>query len=428
MEGRASLGQASNVPPRLLRDRPDPRERSGFTGSVAEQHGPADRLERAPSGHPTSLPEYTADHVASDDPQLHAERLFKTFLGPLVVGGVLLPGKLFGGKNALSIGDGRMPSDVDLVSRTELTRVRIARKLAPVDRFEPNPDGNEWALAAVLHDLVQATHPGFDATFRRSGPKRVLEVAELTLGRVASPQNVGDALSRHTWFSRMFDLARTDTDVRWWTGSERFLGTEPPKRLTAWPEIRRVTQTRIPRALMDLPTSGSAVDPTRFATVIETFLQKTPLTDLATVDRAAPVFVWNHENLSLTATHAGRTIVNRALSLCPQRAVDQALGRATKQLFTAKALRALFVAVDLLRDRALQAAVGRLGKDNLEPLTLGPEQNDASFAISAGALVASHWIAQTGGGFNENDRRAILQVLAPAASSATAKEVQALLA
>lgn len=365
--------------------------------------------------------------MAKEDPQSLCERLFKTFLGPLVVGGTMLPGKLFGGKNALAIGDHRAPSDVELLSRAELTRVRIARKLAPIDTLDPAPTGNEWAIAAVLHDLVQSTHPGFDALFRRSAPKRILDVLEKTLDRIPPPINVGDALSRHTWFSRMFELARTDIDVKWWTGSERFLGTDPPKRLTAWPEVRRVTQTRTPRPLMELPTSGSSVDPQRFTWITETVLRKLPLTDLATLNRATPTFVWTHENLSLTATHAGRTIVNRALALLPQKAVDTALGRATKQLFSARAVRALFVAVDLLRDRALMAAQARLGKDEPEPLALGPDQNDAAFAIGTGALVASHWIAQTGGGFNEADRRAILLVLGPAAQSSAAKEVQALL-
>ena len=374
-----------------------------------------------------SFPQTSRADMAKDDPQTLCERLFKTFLGPLVVGGTMSPTKLFGGKNALSIGDHRQPSDVDLLSRCELTRVRVGRKLAPIDTLEPAPVGNAWALAAVLHDLVQSTHPGFDAVFRRSGPKRILEVAEKTLDRIVPPVNVGDALSRHTWFSRMFDLARTDIDVRWWTGSERFLGTDPPARLTAWPEVRRVTQTRMPRPLMDLPTSGSAVDAQRFAWVTEAFLRKTPLTDLATANRAAPTFAWTHENLSLSATHAGRTIVIRALALLPQRAVDTALGRATKQLFLAKAVRALFIAVDVLRDRALMAASARLSNDNPQPLALSPDQNDAAFAIGTGALVASHWIAQTGGGFNEAERRGMLQVLAPAASSAAAKDVQALL-
>ena len=365
--------------------------------------------------------------MAKDDPQTLAERLFTTFLGPLVIGGAMLPGKLFGGKQALSIGDHRAPTDVDLLSRTELARVRVARRLAPIDTLDGTPSGAEWALAAVLHDLVQSTHPGFDAAFRRSGPKRILEVIEKTLERIPIAANVGEALSRHTWFSRMFELARTDVDVRWWTGSERFLGTEPPARLTAWPEVRRVTQTRTPRPLMELPTSGSAVDVQRFGWVAEAFLKKSPLTDLATADRLAPAFVWSHENLSFSATQAGRTMIGRALSLLPQKEVDAALGRATKQLFAAKAVRALFVAVDLLRDRALEAATARLSKDDPEPLVLGAEATDASFALGAGALVATHWIARTGGGFSENERRAILQVLAPAAGSQAAKDVQALL-
>ncbi|MBX3258898.1 MAG: hypothetical protein KF782_04215 [Labilithrix sp.] len=376
--------------------------------------------------------------MAKDDPQALCERLFSTFLGPLVVGGTMLPGKLFGGKNALALGDHRQPSDVDLLSRSELARVRIARRLAPIDTLSPAPSGSEWALAACLHDIVQATHPGFDAVFRRSGPRRILDVVEKTLARVPAPLNVGDALSRHTWFSRMFDLARTDVDLRWWTGSERFLGTEPPKRLTAWPELRRVTETRTPRPLMELPASSSAVELTAFTAAMEAFLRKTPLTDLATMTRAAPAFAWTHESLALAATQAGRTIVGRALAQLPQRAVDTALGRATRQLFAAKATRALFVAVDLLRDRALLAASARLSgagrmngtagsADEPEPLAIGAESTDAAFAVGAGALVASHWIAQTGGGFGEAERRAMLQVLAPAAQSAAARDVKALL-
>ena len=74
------------------------------------------------------------------------------------------------------------------------------------------------------------------------------------------------------------------------------------------------------------------------------------------------------------------------------------------------------------------AAEARIGVDREpDPLTLGPEHNDASFAMSAGALAASHWIAQTGGGFAENERRLLLRVLAPAASSSAAGEVKALL-
>lgn len=378
--------------------------------------------------------------MAKDDPQALADRLFSTFLAPLVIGGAMIPGKPIGGKQALSLGDGRPPTDVDLAAHAGLARVRVARKLAPVDTFDAAPTAHEWALAAVLHDLVQSTHPGFDAAFRRSGPRRILDVIDKTLERIPPPSDVGETLGRHTWFSRMFELTRTDVDLKWWTGSERFLGTDPPARLTAWPEFRRVTQTRIPRPLMDLPTSGSAVDANRFARIAQTFLLKTPLTDLATLDRATPAFVWTQENLTFAATQAGRTIVSRALALLPSRTTDAALGRATKQLFAARALRALFVAVDLLRDRALRAASAQLEKDGGASSKNGPDPirldadaaennaaGDASFALSAGAIVASEWIAQTGGGFGERERRAMLQVLAPAASSSAAREVKALL-
>jgi hypothetical protein len=365
--------------------------------------------------------------MAKEGPQELCDRLFTTFLAPLVLGGEMRPIKAIGGKNALSIGE-RPPGDVDALSRTQLARVRVARKLAPIDRFEPAPTEHEWALAAMLHDLVIATHPGFNAVFRRSGPTRILSVIEKTLERIPAPRTAGDALSRHTWLSRMFDLARTDVEVRWWTGSEKFLGEEPPARLTAWPELRRVQQTRTPHPLMDLPASGGVVDADRFTSVVTELLARTPLTDLATINRSTPVFEWRHETLTLCATSAGRTVVLRAFAVLPERQVDAALGRATRQLFAVKALRAVSVAIDLLRDRALMSATARIGLDREpEPLTLGAEPNDASFAISAGALAASHWIAQTGGGFAEDERRLLLRVLAPAASSSAASEVKALL-
>ena len=108
-------------------------------------------------------------------------------------------------------------------------------------------------------------------------------------------------------------------------------------RLLAWPEVRRVQQIRTPRPLMDLPTAGSAVDGSRFVSVVEEFLKRTPLTDLATCHRQAPTFAFTHENLALAATHAGRTLILRALAVLPERAVNAALGRALRQLFSARA-------------------------------------------------------------------------------------------
>ena len=367
--------------------------------------------------------------MARETPQELCERLFLTFFAPLVMGGAMRPEKPIGGKMALSIGDGRPPSDFDLLSKVQLARVRVARKLAPIDLFEPAPTAAEWTIAAMLHDLVQATHPDFDAVFRRSGPERILVVIEKTLAYVPAPPNVGDALSRHSWFSRVLDLARTDVEVKWWTGKETFLGTEPPHRLTAWPDLRRVQQTRTPRTLTELAGSGSVVVIERFEALVSRLLAKSPLTDLATIARATPFFEWTHETLALVSMSAGRTMALRAFAHLPDaKRVDGALGRATRQLFKQKATRSALIAIDLLRDRALAAAVARLATDALpEPIALGAETSDASFALSAGALAASQWMAQPGSGFGDAERRAILQVLAPAANSAAAKELRTLL-
>jgi hypothetical protein len=127
-------------------------------------------------------------------------------------------------------------------------------------------------------------------------------------------------------------------------------------------------------------------------------------------------------------SRAGRTVVLRALAQLPDAGVDAALGGATRKLFAAKAVRALGLAIDVLRDRALMAAEARIGLErDPEPLTLGPEHNDAAFAISAGALAASHWLTHEGGGFADAERQLLLRVLAPAATSTSAREVKALM-
>ncbi len=366
--------------------------------------------------------------MAKDDPQALCERLFSTFLAPLVLGGTMHPTHAFGGRNALFIGEGRTPADVDTLSRVTLARVRVARRLVPVDRFEPAPTAAEWALAAMLHDLVIATHPDFDAVLRRSWPRRMIEIVDKTLERIPKPANVGEILSRHTWLGRMFEITRTDVEVRWWTGSQKFLGADPPARLLAWPELRRVQQTRTPHTLMELPGAGSAIEPTRFTSCVTQLLAHTPLTDFVTLERTAPSFAWTHDNLALASTHAGRTAILRALAQKPNRIVDAALGRATRPLFAARATRALLVAIDLLRDRALAAATARLGHDrDPEPLAPPVESSDAAFAISVGALAASFWIGQTGGGFNDRDRRYVLEILKPAADAPAARDVRALL-
>jgi hypothetical protein len=354
------------------------------------------------------------------------EGLFMGFMAPLVLGGEMRPERPIGGKTALEIGNGRPLTDVDRVSHVQLARVRIARKLVPIDRLEA-PTAEEWALAAVLHDVVQSTHPGFDAAFRRSAPNKLLELAEKTLELVPGPRSAHDALSRHTWFSRMFEITRTDTIVSWWVGSAKFLGEDPPSRLTKWPELRRVNQVKMPRPLMELPSSGAAVDAARFTQTLAAFLAKTPLTDFGTCTREAPSFAWTEATLGLTASRAGRTLALRALALLPPQQADAVLGRATRQLLGARAWAAASIAMDLLGERALaraEASLSRSGEGN----DLGLGEGDAAFARAAGAVAARQWLAQHGGAMREPERREVLQALEPLASSKAARELQSMMA
>jgi len=355
------------------------------------------------------------------------DRLFKDFMAPLVLGGVVSPGKPIGGKTALLLTPDRPAHDPDLLSHVNLARVRVARKLAPVDRFEP-PSHAEWILAAMLHDVVQSTHPGFDAVFRRSAPNRLLDVAQLTLARVPPPLSVGDALSRHTWFHRIFEVTRTDVKLSWWTGSQTFLGTEPPARLMAWPEVRRVRKDEIPHPLMELPQSGAAVDAAKFSTTLTELLRRTPLTDVATCARGGPPFAWSDAAVALISSRNGRTLVVRALGRSKSSAVDAALGRATRYLFTSRAFAYLAPVLDLLGERLLGEATARLASSSqgaeVEPLAFGggPE-TDATFARAAGALVAQRFIATQGECFSEAERRGLLALLGPLASTNAAKEL-----
>lgn len=345
-------------------------------------------------------------------------------MAPLVLGGELHPGKPIGGKAALALGVERTSIvDNQTLSAAQMARVRLARKLAPVDvMFAPTAE--DWALGAVLHDIVQSTHPGFDGAFRANAPLRLLNVAELTLARIAPVKSVGEALSRHTWFSRALEIGRTDTKVSWWVGSQTFLGTEPPKRLQAWPDLRRVRVDRDVHKLADLPSHGSRVAPDKFASALTAFLGRTPLTDVATCARLFPLFQWSPASIALAGTRAGRTLAVRALADGVQVDVDAALGRATKALVAGRAVAPLVVSLGLLGERAMAAAQERVTRN--EAPTGPSSQEDVAIARALGAWAAMQQIGVHGELFHEDERASLLAQLRPLAPETLVAPVAAL--
>ena len=348
-----------------------------------------------------------------------ADRLFRGFMAPLVIGGEMTPGKPIGGLVALAIGGERVAADPDLASHVQLARVRSARHLVPLDRLA-TATPSEWALASVLHDIVQSSHP----SLRKKSAERLAAFADGTLDQIPPPPTIGDALSRHTWFARLFEIMRTDTLVSWWVGSRSFLGVDPPDRLTSWPELRRVQIAKTPRALLELPAHGGNLDASRLGGALSHFLTRTPLTDLATCARADPPFAWGVETLSLVSARAGLTLVLRALAHVPTRAVDAALGRATRALLSKAQWKVAAHALALLAERALaETSITTFAAK----ATAEAKGSDALFARAAGAVVARGRVAEDALGYSSDERRRVLQLLEGPATSASAREFHAML-
>jgi len=358
-----------------------------------------------------------------------AERLFVGVMAPLVLGGPLQPGHAIGARASLALGpeqdrrpaNDRAPADPNLADRVERARIARIRLLAPVDRADP-PSAAEWALSAALHDLLQAANPMFDAPLRRSSAARILALAAAAIDAVPAPASVRDALSRHSWFARVLEVARTDTTVSWWLGSRTFLGEDPPARLRAWPELRRVRVNATRRTLLEL--SPLAFDAEPFADAVARFLSQTPLTDVATCTRSTPAFAWADSALALVATRAGRTLALRALARLPTAEVHSALGRAVRELFVHRRASVSGPALAILAERAIAEARGHLSAATEGAAT--STRPDATFARALGALVATEQL-RSQPGWLERDRRGLLSSLDPLVRSEAAREGLALL-
>jgi hypothetical protein len=367
----------------------------------------------------------------AEDPSALADRVFASVLTPLVLGGAMQPTHAIGARAALALmALSPRPSDADLASRVDLSRVVQARRLAPIDTVD-DPSGAEWALAAVLHDLLQVTNPRW---IRKSAPRRLLDLAVATLERVPPPASAKEALSRHTWFARLFDVHRQDTSVSWWVGSSEFRGTEPPKRLLRWPELRRVSVARTELGLTELIDHGGPKEHApAFGAALARFLRATPLTDLASCARTSPPFAWTPEGLALVRAPIARTLALRAVSFVRsdgtsavesrpgqhQEDADAALGRATRALFAAKEWKDAATALDFLGHRAMGAAQGP-GAASVDA------GNDATFARAAGAMIARRWLDDPALLLPEAERRRLAPIFDAAARASAAHELAVL--
>lgn len=256
------------------------------------------------------------------------EQLVTGIVLPLVLGGKLTLARPFG-MAALTVGQNERILDPDARTNLDVARVRRARLLAPVDVL-PELNEADWAIAAVLNDLLQVTNHNLGGVLTKSRYGALLRSISSACARIKPARDVGEVLARHATFARVMELFRTDTTVSWWTGSARFRGEEPPSRLLAWRNWRRVNvdSDRVPLARM-ADTLNLADE---FLRALSMWLHLSPLTDIGTMTRDAPTFVWSPSTIALIAVSSGRTIAFRALARANTDVVATALNNARSKL------------------------------------------------------------------------------------------------
>jgi hypothetical protein len=253
------------------------------------------------------------------------EQLVTGIVLPLVLGGKLRLARPFG-PAALTVGQNERILDPDARTNLDVARVRRARLLAPVDVL-PELTDSDWAIAAALNDLLQLTNHNLAGIFTKKRYDILLASVIDACERIAAPRDVGDALSRHATFARVTELFRTDTTVSWWTGSARYRGEPPPDRLLTWRNLRRVQvdSERIPLSRM----ADNLTLADNFQNALSAWFHLSPLTDIATMTRDSPAFVWSRSTIALIAVPSGRTLALRAIARARTEAAASVLRTST---------------------------------------------------------------------------------------------------
>jgi len=241
-----------------------------------------------------------------------AENLAVQVIGPLLLGGAIQLQRPFGAKLAMEIGVGRRIVDNDLRSQIDEVRLRVARSVVAIDAMH-ELSAAEWALACGLNDLLQVTNHELSSFATRGRHAELLDSVRDLCQTVPPCKTLEEAVGRHATFSRALSIARKDTNVSWWTGSESFRGQPPSPRLLAWPGLRnvRIDERPVPFVAM---AAGVAIDEGHFVDALATWTACSPLSDIASAHRPTAKFRWTSHTLSLVSTVAGSNLALRALS------------------------------------------------------------------------------------------------------------------
>lgn len=200
------------------------------------------------------------------------------FLSPLVAGGTLHVGAPLGRAGLDKLREAKL--DGRLVAEIDAARSAVAAELL-YDPIPPRLDLEALRLAVAAHDLLFLFHP-------RAGGARERKLADVAayasaLGRLEATTDADTLAARHSVLHLFPDLERTDVMVSFWVGRREFHGQEPPRRLTAWPSVRRVREDR-----RRVGCFVEAASHPLGAEVVRALFDGSPLTDLLHPVRIEP--------------------------------------------------------------------------------------------------------------------------------------------
>jgi hypothetical protein len=210
-----------------------------------------------------------------------AEGFLADFVTPLVAGGHLLIGGPLGRAGLHRFGGAELPASASAM--IDDARARVAASLL-LDPAPPLFDRDALRLALAVHDLLFLSHPRAGDLGVRGRLPLVAECAQ-SLATLEPTRAPDELVARHSLLHLLPTLSRTDVRVSFWVGKREFHGEEPPRMLTAWPNVRRVHEER-----WHVACFGEAASHPLGGPVVRALLDASPLTDLLHPVRIDPRF------------------------------------------------------------------------------------------------------------------------------------------
>ena len=140
-------------------------------------------------------------------------------------------------------------------------------------------DEDAGTLLYAVHELFACTHPQASSVYARA--HLFCRAAAQEVHALVRTLDAPRLLTRHLIVERAFLTTRTDVTVKWWTGHAEFYGEDAPKRLTAWPGMRRVNIDRRTAPMWKLGLSaGDEELRVARAALLVALLDASPLTRL----------------------------------------------------------------------------------------------------------------------------------------------------